>query len=597
MRARWLAAALLCHVVFAGACLLATPVFESPDEPGHFQYVRQLLEYGRPPLIAGSAEEARLPTARESSMGHHPPLYYAVLASLQLACGEPDLSPVPRRRANPDGLPHSSDLLWEHGFDEGPEVSREVGVFRLQRAFSILCGAITLLLIHRLGRTLFPEHERIADVAVLLLACYPQWSFVHGVLDNGNLATTFCAAAYLLLARTLGDGELGTRRALGLGLVVGLALLTKLLSLLLVPLALLVVLRAGCCTDAARRHALLRGTLLFLLTVVLVSGAFFLRNAQIYGELFASAAHERAYAANRVPEGRLASYLLGRFPRELLQTLTGSFGWGGVQLPAAAVRVLLGAGLAGLLAGLFAAVAPGGALQPGTGVERRARLLFLFAICLLAGALLLRFNLTFRQPQGRYLLPAFGPFALLCVAGWSHLGERWFSPRVRRFVGLLAALAPVPAALVVFGLVWPGLAVEAGRVEPVFASVVARIGTPVAPDKARLRLLAPERDAVLEAPPEFRWELRADAVAESAGGDACYTLHFFDDEGHVLAALYEQAGVSVAATSYAFPVEYWSVFPPGARVHWKVRRLPDRARGESVADAWESDVGTFVRLP
>src|SRR5690606_36685407 len=120
------------------------------------------------------------------------------------------------------------------------------------------------------------------------------------------------------------ERRLGARRALLLGGLLGLALITKLSALSLVVLAagVLVWLAAGPPRQAIHRDAVLVGAGLALLSVWVLW-----RNVALYGDPFAVTAHRVAFAAAAVPEGQVWAWLSEGFFPALLHTLLGTFGW------------------------------------------------------------------------------------------------------------------------------------------------------------------------------------------------------------------------------------------------------------------------------
>src|SRR5689334_21951590 len=68
-----LAALLLAHLALGLAYGLNTPLFESPDEAGHYLFVRYVQTYGGLPVQTAEFDAPR---------AHHPPLYFWLAAML-----------------------------------------------------------------------------------------------------------------------------------------------------------------------------------------------------------------------------------------------------------------------------------------------------------------------------------------------------------------------------------------------------------------------------------------------------------------------------------------------------------------------------------
>ncbi len=365
-RRLFLLAALLLHLAFAGASALYTPAFEGPDENDHVYYAYQLHRTGQLPLITGTAAELGRPAYDEATLGHHPPLYYA-LAGLLLGDTlpswrvNPEFSEAPAAHDDADATdPTPTSTLHKlHGFDERAPVAPEIHRLWAMRGFSVLCGLISITLVWLLGRRLFPERPSIAGAAAVLLACTPQWVWVHGCVENGNLATTLSLGALLALTDAVCRHQLGWQRGLGIGLLVGLALLTKLTSVFLLPLCGLVW-GLGLLAWPERRRTLVSG-LVALLVITAVAGWFFWRNQQLYGDPLALAAHQQAFASNRLETVATATdrpldevrfeYLTEDFPLRTAQSAVAGFGWQTVRAPIAEWLALLvvAAGLLGWL--------------------------------------------------------------------------------------------------------------------------------------------------------------------------------------------------------------------------------------------------------
>jgi 4-amino-4-deoxy-L-arabinose transferase-like glycosyltransferase len=559
---RWLLGALLCHLLLAGAYARTTPAFEGPDENDHLWYAHQLAHDGRLPIVLGSAAAGEESPWLQAALGHHPPLYYWVLAGLLRALGAADTAPA----WTDQGLRPVGVLHWRHGHDEVPPRSPELLVLFVLRGLSVLLGAVSLCLVYALGRIAFPGWPAAAQAGTLALACIPQWSYVHGILDNGNLAITLSLGSLLLLARALADGRLGSGHGVWLGITLGAALITKLTSLFLLgllPLWWWLLPRPG-------RRAALRGLGLALLVAIAVAGWWFLRNWQLYGSPLGSGAHVLAFASNRTPAGRLAEYLVYRFVPDIVQSSIGQFGWWTLALP--------GAILAGFVLAVLAVV--GWCKQRDALLERPRQVLLLAATAVLVFAGVVQFNLKFAQPQGRYLFPAAGPILLLAAAGWSGLG-----PRVARSISV-AVLPGAVAALVFCFVPAFGVKPDAG---PFHASLVAGLATPPGSERATIEATSPADGAEITAAPTFRWR------DPTATPDSRYTVHAYLASGRILFGTFERGLPPLFGDHWELPAVYWGMLPGGVEIHWKVRRLPDRSRHESVHDVPESAPRRLVK--
>jgi len=582
-----LALALVTHAVLATGYLFTTPVFEGPDEYGHYESVRYLLEKEGLPTIQGTSEQTGLPRWREATMAHHGPVYYAWLAGWQVLLGASDVTPFQQTPPERAGPTESHAVRWQHGFDEVAPISHEVRVFQAARAWSVVFGLVSLLLVHRLGRRVFPERPAVADLATLLLACLPQWSFTHGVLDNGNLATCLCLAALVLLIpapspspQTTPAPATTVRNAALFGLVAGTALLVKFTSIFLAPLA-----AAAFALELARAKDRRRETLLAITvcaaTGLAVVGWFLLRNHRLYGDFLALNVHGDAFATTRIPNDEVRfRYLTHGFWRLIWRSLVGTFGWGNLAVPQS---FLWGAGA-------LVAAALAGWLAHGRRLLERPRAVLLLALAAaLVWAGVLRYNWNHVQPQGRYLFPGIGPMVLLVAAGLIGLFEA--TP-----LALRRAAAALTLALPLVGLwTWRSHVAPVLRPDPLpsqrfHANLVEDVTTAPPTERATIALVSPTDGAELDAPPILRW-----TPPPTAPEGAHYTVHVYAPDGRLHAATFEMARVEITGDAWAYPPDFWELLPRGETILWKVRRLPNRLAGEGVANVEESAPRSFSR--
>jgi 4-amino-4-deoxy-L-arabinose transferase-like glycosyltransferase len=562
--------ALLCHLLLAGSYALLTPGFEGPDENSHYEYAQHLANAGKLPLARSLANARGLPQSDSAVLAHHPPLYYALLAGVLLATGRDDTVFGPR--LNPgfgDPASASRHLRFQHGSGEGE------GTLRLLRMVSVLLGAVTIVLVHRLGRVACPARPRVADLAALLVGCLPMWSFLHGVLNSDVLATTLATATSLVLLRLHLAPRVGVRQALGLGTLLGLALLTKLTTLFLVALAAIVLLGRGWRawrSEASAAGAPGRSSWLFAgvtagVTAAL-AGGWFGRNALLYGDPLALSVHDAAFQP--IPPELRWHWFFGSDPwpasvpsflPTVFTSLAGQFGW--FSLPPAPAMVWLLVGTAGLgLGGLgWAWLA-----RDRDALPRGMVLLLLAAALVFAGTA--HFNWKAPQPQARLLFPAVGPAAVLLAAGLAKLAcglpaLRWGA------VGL-----PLCGLVVLLAWFRPAFRPELAPAPAWHRALVG--GIAIDPASPTIEWLAPPPATTvtrLDQPPTLRWR---DAAAEAT---TRYTLYVTDPHGRVHLASHEwsHGDVVLQGGEATLPAALWQFVPRGVPLYLQLRVVPASA--------------------
>jgi hypothetical protein len=543
----------LVYLLGAWAFLRATPLFEAPDENGHFAYTAVLAQHRALPTVLGSGEGVPRPPYLQSELGHHPPLYYGLLWGLLWLGRDQTL------RAHAQLTPVAADrpLKFEHGFDERAPPSEEVRALRRLRGLSVLLGGLSLLFVHRLLRRAAPTDPWVARCGTLALATNPGWLATHAVLDNGNLAVCLCLAVTALAARVLARGNWGPATALGLGALAGAALWTKLTALV----ALVPIVAVGAwlgARDPVRRGRHLMLTLLALGVAALLICPWVLRNFELYGEPLGTAVHERAYAVSRVPSELLPAHLTQALPLGLFRSAVGSLGWNAGFAPLW-VQWVVGIAALGALALAGTRRARSSTHGPSAG------LIGLTALAALA--LVVRFNFVFGQPQARYAYAGAAGAALVLGLGAATL---------RRLPGGRSVLVAV-GALWISGAAATWLAAR---------ERLAFVPTDPHRSLASFDLYAVGSDPTL---PPLGLERRDPAPPllslPTVGGP--YTLRLWVEGGPVFGSTYEFLGVA-AAGEFPLPQVVWDYLEPGTVLHLAYRQVPDRARGEGTRDAPES---------
>lgn len=376
----------------------ATGYQNAPDEAAHLTYVRSIAQ-GKLPTRSSAAGD---PFGYE---WHQPPLYYALAAPL---------------------LP-----LGEKGM----------------RTLSLLCGVVSLILIYRTARFLFPNHAEVAPLAAGIAAFIPTHIALTSTFNNDALLELCVSATLWQLFLAMRQG-FSLWRAGWLGVLLGAACLTKVNALLLFPVVgfgLFLLWRNG-----EPLPSLLRGAAWSLAVCMTVCGWWYGRNLSLYGELLPVKAFGEAFAGTAQAKDMAAS--LGGWGNYWMLVSEWSFkSFWAVFGTAESARIgkpvflpdqvyLLFLLLTGMMiVGL--SILHFRAKKEFDQVQRYA-IWVLFLMLGLTGLSFLLFLMRYFQTQGRYLYPAMLPIAILFALGWrAVLPEKYQRTGSGLLVGLLAALS------------------------------------------------------------------------------------------------------------------------------------------------------------
>ncbi|MGD8598856.1 MAG: glycosyltransferase family 39 protein [Anaerolineae bacterium] len=416
-------------VLFVGLALLynlTVPPYESPDELQHMAFVVWLADGQGLPVVD---PEDPGPWQQE---GTQPPLYYWIVAQLTRWLPHPkagelaELNPYagigdPQRPDNKNRVVHDARA-------GGWPFRQEVLFVHLGRLISTLMALGTLAATYALGRAAFPQRPGIVLAAVGLVAFVPQFLFLSASVNNDNLVILIATWVLVVLARWLrGNRRPGWLSLAGLGLLLGLATLAKFSGTVLWPLA------AGVLLWLAWREKrwgwlFAAGLVIFGLAAA-VSGWWFVRNLQLYGDVSALAPHlEIMGIRRRVPTWPQAV----REFRGFRYSFWALFGWFNILAPEPFYWLMDGLTLLAL-AGL--AIFSYRSLRRQPAATRRILALIVVWLGLVLLGLVRWTGLT-PASQGRLVYPALAPVALLLVIGWAQ----WLPQRLKRPLGLAGLL-------------------------------------------------------------------------------------------------------------------------------------------------------------
>lgn len=404
---------------------LVVPLGQAPDEPDHADMVNYFLAEKRLPVL-GETRQSRM--AMEIR-------WKTVLATTEKLHIDPD---DPRRGAEEEALkaitpaegwifdgflmqaeagqPPLYYLLPAFALAPARNHLTGPGQWQLLRLWSILCGAVAVWAAWLLGRWLFPGKP---DFGGLLLggwtACLPMAAFVRSVVTNDALFFSLSALVFLFFVRWR---HYSHRRAVVMGVLVGLALLTKASALALVPVALMWAFERSAGGSRIRNTLLTAGVMAALFLPYAVA-------AHVQGAFAYTSFVEKVF--ERLPEPLTAQEAWTKtwtiLAADIPDSFFGRYEWYNLERPMASrvtSAILLLGGVLGMM-------------LPGAGRSRleelRARLavargmiifLLFLAMAAISGYQNAR-DVGNTTLQGRFFLIAQVPIGLVLLLGWGRL--------------------------------------------------------------------------------------------------------------------------------------------------------------------------------
>jgi 4-amino-4-deoxy-L-arabinose transferase-like glycosyltransferase len=429
----WLIVILYC--LLGTLYAIQTPRWQTPDEPAHFNYVQYVAQNSRFPVLqvgdypAQYLEEIKaarfpphMPIASIRYESHQPPLYYVLAAILYRLTA---------------GLPFQVQFVT-------------------LRLFSVALGAALLIIAYRLVRDILPDEQFLALATAGFIAVVPMHIALTAAINNDTLAELLLMMIVWQSIRAIQKG-FSQRQALTIGILLGLALLTKTTVYLPAVGAVLLALYVRHCRRVMATAVAqdgVRTTALTLGPALLMAAPWLVRNALVYGnwDFLGWKRHELVVAGQLRSAELLARIGPLNLARQFLLTTFRSFwaqfGWMGVPVDQ---RIYLGLALLSAILCLgwliFVTKVWRGIIK--LEATQSLALMLLSVSVLLTLTTYLGYNLGFAQHQGRYLFPALGP---LGVGAALSLRELLQAGTARKLTVLLLLLG-----LAVLGLgLWRG---------------------------------------------------------------------------------------------------------------------------------------------
>ena len=509
---RLLIGILLVYLLLTVAYGIVNPLFEAPDEQLHYFTAQTIAETWRLPF----ADDP--PDGWMGQEAAQPPLYYVLSAVL--------ISPIDTSQAreqvwfNPftrlgDVSSPANTNAFVHSDVEAWPWQGYVLAAHMLRLFSAVIGLGTLLFIYASARLVWPEEQNRALLATALVAFLPQFNFLNASISNDPLVILFCAAAMWQLLRLWYEGISNGRLVL-LGITIGLAMLSKMAGLLLLPYAVgfLAVIRwrqgGGLRPNV---ETAVKWSSLVVIPALLIGGWLLVRNWLLYEDITATSVFIRVAGGDRMYS---LVQVLGETPG-LWRSLFAVFGWMNVAPPVWLYYVWNGLVFAAVLGGIIAIVRK--FRRDWANLEIRSLLKppFLLSVwVLMVYAGLVQFLLRTPAAQGRLMFPALVPLSLGMAYGISRWRNRWLmtaAPLVLLAASLFSVAYVIPQAFEKPAVIeQTAVPPEAARLERDMGKglrlVAAQVETETAAQNEWVWLtLYWQREGELEEPPVYVLEL------------------------------------------------------------------------------------------
>ncbi|HLZ08027.1 MAG TPA: glycosyltransferase family 39 protein, partial [Chloroflexota bacterium] len=421
------------YLALASLYAIRVPIWNAPDEPAHYNFVHSIAIDGRLPILVPGDYDQKLlehlttvkfpPQESIASLryeSHQPPLYYLVAAPALVVT-------------------------------RGASLQTQVVALRL---VTVIIGALFVLTVYRIARYVFPNSTALPLGAAAFVAFIPMHLFMDAAIDNDALAELMLGNVLIIVLDDLdkrGDPSNDIRAGIG----IGLAVLTKLVAALSIPLVVIGFLASAYLASDRNQAARELPKRLIRAGVVaaLISGWWVVRNLFVYGITDPFGLRRHAEVVVGQPETGLLTVALARqMILTAFHSFWGQFGWMGIPYSdrtydvLATVSTLIALGAILFLWRMIRGDQIDRDPAPLVNCQRGPRRIavgILLAEAILVVVGIVFYNAQYLQPQGRYLFPTLPAGAVLTVGGIGELFRE-------RYVGLIVGLGAV--ALFGFGL-------------------------------------------------------------------------------------------------------------------------------------------------
>jgi hypothetical protein len=447
-----------------------TPLFEKPDENWHFAVAMYLLEEGTLPQNKPDA-----PVHYAQQQANQAPFYYLTLSPILRLMGFQELTTgyleLAKRnegaRIGYNKWLNDNQRFYIQGRCEGA-CAETLSAGYVGRALSIVYVSVGILFMGLAVRRAFPDMPALWALTSALVAFNPQVLHIASSVSNDGLSIMLMSMGVYLVIGWL-QGEQGVRQVALMGLVAGLALLTKVSA---GALGLMIGLLLLWGSKQRIRDLFVLGVASFV-----ACGWWIIYNLIVYGELTGVDTH-MDYAffpigdnnpikfAEPLPLSTLPMYF-----RRVVSSFWAEFGWGNIVLSDRVMDVVIAFVVGSLVIGLLVIV---GRWRKWSALQQRY-LLFLLGLAGVVVVLFIRWMMVISAPHGRLVFPAIFPLSLMMalgLVGW--MPSRWRLPVTWGMIVLLF----VQAVWMPFRFIIPAYAVSPPIVVPEIGETVVSFYEP-----------------------------------------------------------------------------------------------------------------------
>ncbi|MFN8474261.1 MAG: glycosyltransferase family 39 protein [Anaerolineae bacterium] len=411
LAARAFAAILLAFVLLAGWYSVAIPVGEAVDEIPHFEYVRYVATHHALP-IQPWADNGQ---PWDVTMGHHPPLYYALAAALTSWIDISDYQAVIKPNPHFDWIEndfHNGAAVQLHSAAEDFPYRGTALALHFLRALSIIMGLVTLAAVYGIARLVVPALPWVAVAATAIVAFNPSFIFMSASIQNDPLMTMLFSLSLWWMVHALEYYPSNGTIVVG-GVLLGAGMLTKLTGMSLIPLfGLTLVLVAYTKRDARR---LVTSSVVLFGIAALVAGWWYVRNLLLYGDLLGWGMYVSTYSFLARNGPYTWTIIQDEVLNQIARTSWGAFGYMHITLPSPIWGFFwIVSGIAALLTAVTLVVRRKEFLVGGAWQKW---LILALAVVLVFASVLRHNQVIAAGAHGRFLFTVVAPFALVVAFG------------------------------------------------------------------------------------------------------------------------------------------------------------------------------------